>query len=205
MSFSCRSHSEGSGTFLALHLLLIWGLRICSLCLLKVLLFGSAVTDVPQELGVWAEHPASLYGLLSFPGLGWEPHVPQDWSLPLWGGFWGSAYPRAPCACVPGSRHTCGPWMERLCHPNALHPSPCWCELTRCLPHLSPRRKVVLLSPGLRALVSWLLFSGWWWGVAFLRSAPQASSFYSLLISCIRERISVLLAPKCSLSSVSSL
>ena len=84
-------------------------------------------------------------------------------------------------------------------------PSPCWCELTRCLPHLSPRRKVVLLSPGLRALVSWLLFSGWWWGVAFLRSAPQASSSYSLLISCVRERISVLLAPKCSLSSVSSL
>ena len=31
LSFSCRSYSGGSGTFLALHLLLIWGLRIRSL------------------------------------------------------------------------------------------------------------------------------------------------------------------------------
>ena len=123
LPFSCRSPSEGSGTFLALPLLFICGLRIRSLCLLQSLLSGSPMTDAHSGARILnrASRVSTGLALLPLVGLG-ATCTPRLVFAPLGEDFWASAYPHAPWAWVPGSRHTCSPCMEQRCHLNPLHP-----------------------------------------------------------------------------------
>ena len=150
---------------------------------------GSPTTDAhsgARSLGR-ASRVSTGLALLPLVGLG-AACTPRLVFAPLGEDFWASAYPHAPRAWVPGSRHTCSPFMEQRCHLNPLHPS---FEVTHCLSQQSPHLKVVLPSPGLRGC--WSLDGG---GV-IPQSALQGSSSYSRLISCIRESISALPATKC--------
>lgn len=70
--------------------------------------------------------------------------------------------------CLPPSSLGLGTWIAPHLQPMqgaTVSPEPPPlppCGVTHCLSQRSPHLKVVLPSPGLRGLISWLLFFGWW-------------------------------------------
>lgn len=115
-------------------LLLMWGLRMCSL-LLQILQFSSPLAD--EHSGAWGlggpSRILTRLALLPLAGLG-ATHTPRLALTPA-ERLQGSSLPQCSWARAHGSRHTCSPRMEQMCHhePPLTHRA-----VTHCLSWLSP-------------------------------------------------------------------